>query len=71
MPQLPKDESLSAQGPLQDISALHHINVLMFGAAILQCSQNLNAGALQLSLFLHALPCLIKCGCSCISFHSS
>jgi hypothetical protein len=31
MPHLPKDESLSAQGPLQYTSALHHINVLMFG----------------------------------------
>jgi hypothetical protein len=51
MPQLPKDESLSAQGPLQCTSALHHINALMFGAAILSMFQNLNAGAVQLSFF--------------------
>jgi hypothetical protein len=34
MPQLPKDVSLSAQGPLHCTSALQHISSLMFGATI-------------------------------------
>jgi hypothetical protein len=36
MPHLPKDESLSAQGPLQCTRALHHMNTLMFGATIIK-----------------------------------
>ena len=46
MPQQPKDESFSTQGPLQGICALHHINVFMFGAAVYyKVSKILNAGA--------------------------
>ena len=49
MPQLPKDERLSAQGTLQCTSALHYTNALMFGAPNIKIFQSLNAGALQLS----------------------
>ena len=60
MPQLPKDESLSARGPLQNTSALHHIMVLMFGAAKLQCPKKIKRWHSPAVPLLHALARLIE-----------
>jgi hypothetical protein len=67
MPQLPKDESLSAQGPLQCTSALHHIKTLMFGAANIKVKFKKGFAGLSSCLsLLHALARLMSERCSCI-----
>jgi hypothetical protein len=69
MPQLPKDESSSAQGPLQCTSALLlNAFIRMAAQQLSKYFKTVSASAVQLFLsLLHALARLMRCGCSCIT----